>query len=30
VLYEMPRERGIDVDTSLDMGLVAALLGMRH
>jgi CMP-N,N'-diacetyllegionaminic acid synthase len=30
LLYEMPRERGIDVDTPVDLACVAALLGMRH
>ena len=30
VLYEMPRERGIDVDSSLDLELAEAVLGMRR
>lgn len=30
VLYEMPRERGIDVDSSLDLALAEAVLGMRR
>jgi CMP-N,N'-diacetyllegionaminic acid synthase len=28
-LYEMPRERGIDVDSPLDLALAEAVLGMR-
>ena len=30
LLYEMPRERGIDIDSPLDLACAAALLGMRH
>lgn len=30
VLYEMPRERGIDVDSPLDLELAEAVLGMRR
>jgi CMP-N,N'-diacetyllegionaminic acid synthase len=29
-LYEMPRERGIDVDSPLDLAFAEALLGMRQ
>jgi CMP-N-acetylneuraminic acid synthetase len=29
-LYEMPRERGIDVDSPLDLACAEALLGMRQ
>jgi CMP-N-acetylneuraminic acid synthetase len=30
LLYEMPRERGIDIDSPLDLTCAAALLGMRR
>jgi CMP-N,N'-diacetyllegionaminic acid synthase len=30
LLYEMPRERGIDVDSPVDLACAAALLGMRQ
>ena len=30
LLYEMPRERGIDIDSPLDLACAAALLGMQH
>jgi CMP-N,N'-diacetyllegionaminic acid synthase len=29
-LYEMPRERGVDVDSPLDLALAEALLGLRR
>jgi CMP-N,N'-diacetyllegionaminic acid synthase len=30
LLYEMPRERGIDIDSPLDLASAAALLGSHH
>ena len=30
LLYEMPRERGLDIDSPLDLACAAALLAMRH
>jgi len=30
LLYEMPRERGIDIDSPPDLACAAALLGMHH
>lgn len=30
LLYEMPRERGIDIDSPLDLACAAALLGSHH